>query len=87
MGNHSRRRKIKEYANQIWFLLEKGVDRRKVKNLLYKNHGKHASLGIKEETLDIIWESLMEGTFDPKDSIILKTRGEHTGVYKTPRPR
>lgn len=73
INKQARRRAVKQYANRIWYLLEKGVSKRKVRDLMYSQREKHIKLDIKEETLDIIWESLMEGTFDPEDPIVLKS--------------
>jgi hypothetical protein len=56
-------KKIKEFTNTLYDLLEKGkVPRRNIKRILY-DRGKE--LGIQEGMLDGVWESFVENTYNP----------------------
>lgn len=72
MKKHTYRALVKEYANSIYYMLQCGLERRKVRDLLYNQKEKHKVLGISEETLDTIWESIMEGTFDFEERLVIK---------------
>lgn len=58
--------KTKQYANQFYYMLEKGAPVGMVKRKLYDDHEEHLRLGLGEKTLDHIWTALMDKTFDPK---------------------
>jgi hypothetical protein len=55
---------VKEYANQFHDLLIKGVNVGYIKRLLYDDKDTQKRLSIKEDTIDVIWEALMDGTYN-----------------------
>ena len=75
----------KQWANQFYHMLKRGVPVREVKRKLYDDHEAHRKLGFKEEGLDLIWTALMDGTFDPMDKIRLRKTGKRKEFIKMAR--
>ena len=56
-------KEIKEFTNTLYDLLKKEkLPRRNIKRILYDRGNK---LGIKENTIDVIWNAFMEDTYTP----------------------
>ena len=83
---HSCRIKVKDYANTIYHMLQCGLPRRRVKELLYNDHKRHVELGIDSDTLDNIWEAIMEDMFDTKQRVVIKKRMVDDGSIHDEQP-
>ena len=80
-----KQRAVKSYANTIYDMLQV-KPRREVKTYYFGDTATHRELGMSIDYIEMVWESIMEGTFDRSHPYVVgKTRyhqGKGTNRYR-----